>query len=541
MRSRVVGRRIQAWSPVVVLAGALTAFAASFVVYSDEAPKSDLVSRVYAAMDAFSGAYIPLGAQTAQPSEAMSRAGIFSLSITFLAAFTALWSLSRRARQWLRARRAGSELIVIGSGEAAAEILRSHQELPSKALLLIAGDSTGPAVVAVHDVAPYIVSDLDVFVNDQSLIRRARRAEKIAVATDDDVLNLTIADALTQPEEPDGAVDRENERLPRVIAVVSHPDLADELRPAVIDGALSARFGISCPTENIAEEVCHRLDELLRKSQPIRDFGGARLYIDGDGGLLARSVALWTARLSLSRACLSGFGSEPRLPILRVVDEVSADGAPVIRVMVGEHPPETAARTRRAIRSNSDQLPGCYIAVTAKQLLGDSAEAVVVIDPRQAAWHRDLVFDDIAEQWGRSYHYAYCVIFAADADWSRVHTGREGQSSIKAAQEMLRILHDHHYRLVKASQPSPREFSSDEVRSMAEREHEAWLKRDYTAEDGSTKRVAEESKCYNKPWTELDAEQQQRNEILTAQTFPAMAALFGYEIQPIESRDDGGV
>jgi len=549
MGSMVAGRRIQAWSPLAIMAAAVGAFTWSMTVYGMEAPQSNALSRIYGAMDSFSGAYIPLGSQSAQPSGAMSLAGILSLSVTFAAALSALWALSRRARQWLRARDAGSELIVVGSGQAAAEILRSHPNASRKALLLITGDPDGPAAIAIRDIAPYVVADLESLATDRARLDRARRAEKIAVATDDDALNLAIAHALTDGENSTKVMavvsrpELADELRPgtKVMAVVSHPELADELRPATIEGELVERFGISCPMENIAEKVCHRLDELLRENQPIKDAGKARLYIDGDGGPLSRSVALWSERLSLSRAHLGAYESALRLPMLYVVDEASsADGPPLIRVMVGADPADTAARTLRAIRSNRDPRPVRYIAVTAEHLLGKHAAPVTVIDPRSAAWDGELVFDDIAEQWGRSYHYAYCVVFADDTEWSTVREGRKGQSSVKAAQEMLRILKEHGYRLVKTDRPVPPQFTSDEVRSMAKREHDDWLKRRYKAEDGLWKPVAEDGNPYKMAWDRLERAQQHRNELLTAQTFPAMAALFGYEIQPSELHDAGG-
>jgi hypothetical protein len=538
MARTVSQRDLRAWSPFIVLAGAIVALALSLTVYSIEAPTAPLLSRIYAALDMFTGAYIPLIGQSATPSAAIATAGIAALLVTFLAAFAALYELSTKAREWFQARRAGSDLIVIGSGEAAAEILRAHPTSTGRELLLITGDEAGRAAITAAGIAPRIVTDLDAFATSTGLLALTRRADRVAVATDDDGLNLCIADAITKQATP----------RQKVMALIADPKLADERRPSVIDGELPDRFGINCPTENIAEEVCHQIDLLALSDHVIDGTDAVAVYLDLDDSDLAKTVALWVRRHSWSRGYLLNDASQKRLPRLELVvlqpGFVVADPAilnlPRVRIVALADPGDSARQTLWALRhdqEDSNTRPVSYIAVTTSHLIGENvtrASRIAVVDPTVAAWDDVLIFDDIADQWGRAFNQAYNAIYGMNLSWLDVRHKREGQSSRLAALHMLSVLKQHGYQLVKTvgdARPRNPEFPPECEQAMAEMEHKDWLVRQYTKPDGTRAAVAGERDLKETDWANLTEDDKEKNLRLIRHTYPGMAALFGYQIQ----------
>jgi hypothetical protein len=296
-----------------------------------------------------------------------------------------------------------------------------------------------------------------------------------------------------------------------------------------------------CPVENIAEQICHHLDQALTQDPVLRAAGQGTIAVDRDDEVSSRAIETWVRRFTWSRSFLRD-GSRRRVPLLRMSDEAGPDAAgPVFRVFVGKDPAETAARTLRGARLGHADDPR-LIAVTSARLIPTAqADRVVVVDARSAAWDQRLVFDDIAEQWGRVYHSIYCVLFNSFTDWADVHTGREGQSSIAAGQYMLQILDRHGFHLVKVEgRPSAPAFTAAELTSMATAEHEEWrLRRTYRDEQGRDVSVVGPRSPYRMPWDELPEEARRNNEALVNCTVPALAALFGYEVQRKPGRSAG--
>lgn len=537
MAGRVSQRDLRAWSPLIVLAGAVAVFVGSLIVYTVETPTAPVVARIYAALDMFTGAYIPLAGQSAVPSAAVATAGIAALFVTFLAAFAALYELSTKARGWFQARRAGSDLIVIGSGAAAAEILRAHPTASGGDLLLITGDGAGRAAITAAGIAPRIVTDLDAFATSTGLLALTRRADRVAVATDDDGLNLCIADAITKQGTPSQ----------KVMALIADPKLADERRPSVIDGELPYRFGIDCPTENIAEEVCHQLDLLVR-DHVIEGTDAVAVYLDLDDSDLAKTVELWVRRHSWSRGYLLHDASQKRLPRLElvvpqpgfVVADTTSLNLPRVRIVALADPRDSARRTLWALRHDQEDSstgPVSYIAVTTSHLIGENvtrASGIAVVDPTVSAWDDVLIFDDIADQWGRAFNQAYNVIYGMNLSWLEVRHKREGQSSRLAALHMLSVLKQHGYQLVKTvgdARPRDPAFPDKCEQAMAEMEHEDWRVRQYTKPDGTRAAVAGERDLKETNWANLTEDDKEKNLRLIRHTYPGMAALFGYQIQ----------
>lgn len=527
-RRGLVAGRVQAALPGIVGGLAFAVLVCAIVVVSVEAPRSSIAGRLYSAVELFAGAYLPQPGQSSPPSPLMSAVGVAALVVTFTAAITALLALTTRAREWLRARRAGSELIVIGSGRAAAEILRSHPGAAPAGLLLVTGDRRGAAAVAARGHAASTVVDLESLAGEGGLVGLRSRGGTIAVATDDDALNIDIAEGLTREPVPGAR---------KVMAIVEHPLLAEELRPPLIRGRLAAPYGISCPIENIAEQICHHLDELLAGDEAVRAAGHATVVVDGDGGAAAAVVETWVRRFTWSRSFLRGAVDRP-VPLLRMSDEPeAASGGPVIRIAVGDDQSDTAARTLRAMRRDQGEEVR-HIAVTSPRLLRPGpGDRVAVVDPRAAAWDQRLVFDDIAEQWGRLYHSVYGVLWNSFTPWAAVYERREGQSSVSAGLFMLCILEAHGFHLVKTDErPVDPGFTPEEVTSMAAAEHEEWWER-RTYDDGTGRRAKVSDTSTNPefrmPWDELGEKARQQNENLTRCTIPALAALFGYEVRRV--------
>jgi hypothetical protein len=352
------------------------------------------------------------------------------------------------------------------------------------------------------------------------------------VATDDDALNIGIAELLTRRPVTDGK---------KVMAIVGHPGLAEELRPPVISGDLRMPYGISCPVENIAEQICHHLDQALAQDPALSAAGEGTVVVERDDEVASKAIETWVRRFTWSRSFLRD-GSRQRVPLLRMSDEACPDAAgPVFRIFVGDDLAETAARTLRGVRLGHVEDSRLITVTSARLIPTAQAGRVVVVDARSASWDQRLVFDDIAEQWGRVYHSVYCVLFNSFTDWADVHTGREGQSSIAAGQYMLQILYRHGFHLVKVEgRPAAPAFTAAELSSMAAAEHEEWrLRRTYRDEQDQDVSVVGPNSPYRMPWGELPEEARRNNEALVNCTVPALAALFGYEVQRIPGTSAG--
>jgi hypothetical protein len=379
----------------------------------------------------------------------------------------------------------------------------------------------GPAVVAARGHAAVRVADLEVL-SDKDAADLRRRGKWLAVATDDDALNLGLAERLAV--RPEGTSN--------VMAVISHPSLVDELRPPVIRGALALPFSIGCPVENIAERVCHELDRALNEDAALRAAGQGTVVIDkAVGDAVAATVELWVRRFTWSRSFLRG-GDPSSVPRLRMSDETQPGSpGPVFRIFVGDQLADAATRALRALRHGEDDAR--LIVVTSSRLVPTrQAAQMTVIDSRAAAWDHQLVFDDIASQWGRLYHAIYNVLFGKSDEWAQVATGREGQSSILAGQYMLENLEEHGFELVKSDAP-PRapDFTEAEVTSMAAAEHHQWLNVRRYRVGHETFSVARADSPYRVVWDELDEAKRRDNEALVISTVPALAAMFGYEVR----------
>lgn len=478
-------RRWAFWRSVeergVLLVGgpALLVYMIAVARITAEAPRSSWTSRLYSAASLFAGNYLPAEGMASPPSRVMALLGLLTLGLTFVAALTAVFATTARARARYRARTAGTALVVLGSGTAAAAemIRRSPHTDPGAALLVTDGDRS-TAAVAARGRASVLVTDLDAL--DDELVASLRsRGGRVVVATDDDAVTLDLAHRLASADGPSCPL----------VAVLRHAGLVDELRPAEIAGDSVDTFQVTCPAENTAGKVCQELDRLWADDDELTAVGRGTVVVDGDGSELAETVRLWVRRLSWARSFIRGEGLDGR----RMVVVTSPGLLP------------TSHRSR-----------------------------VALVDPRATAWDPDLVFEDTATRWGRLFHSVYGVAYGNVTPWVSVATDRSGQSSVAAGRFLPSNLAQHGFHLVKVDgQPAPPDFTEDEITALAATEHEDWLKRKWL--DGDVERpVAGQGNAYRKAWSELTIEQRVKNRNLVLGAAAALPALLGYEVRRIE-------
>lgn len=531
MRQTLTTRAVRTFAPSVVVFATVVGFAISMATYSRESPHSGLAARLWASLMEFAGSYTVLPGQDASPSTPMAIGGLLSTGATFVAAIAAGLELTSSLRNLVRARGAGSNLVVIGNGEGAANLLRSPLADPGRSSLAVTDEPAGLLPIVAPLRIPLVQRDLGGPTVGTDLGYLCRRARAVAVATRSDARNLAIATSLSSMP---------NRGTRSVMAVVSHPLLADELRPIRIGRELGVAFGVTSPSENIAERICHHVDKLLLSNSVIRAAGHVELVLDCDDGSIGTAIRMALRRLATSRAFLRD-ASSATLPTVRVTPpDDPRPMAPIVEIIANRDPARAASLTLRLLRVGGRSVVAT-IAVTDPALLGSRRdhEELLVVDPVATGWDHTLLFDDVREQWGRSYHYAYGVIFAdgsAVEPWERVRYHREGQSSLMAVDSMLQILDDHGYGLAKVDGP-PTQFAPGHAieRSMAQAEHASWRMRTWTSPTG-VRRVAD-GRPSDVQWAELDESVQKRNVRVTTQTYPALAAVFGYEISERVSKD----
>ncbi|MCO7219370.1 hypothetical protein [Klenkia sp. PcliD-1-E] len=495
---------------------------AAIVTISVEAPRSSWLSRVYGATGLFAGNYLPVQGQPDSPTPLMAALGVAALALTFVAALTAVFASTSRARQRYRARRSGTRLVVVGSGVPAAELVRRHLPAGPGELLLVTATERTPAAVASRGRADVQVADLDAL-SDEVVAGLCERGGQIVVAGEDDAATLELARRLSLGNRAEAPV----------VAVIARAALVDELRPAEIDAQLVEGLLVTCPAENTAGRVAQELERLLRADPALLAAGSGTVVVDGDAGELTETVQRWVCRLSWARSFLLDEHARP-VPRVRPLLDVDGDGNgwpdATFRVVVGADAADVAARALRAVRRGM-QDPRRMITVTSASLLpAAQRELVAVVDPRATAWDPDLVFESTAVRWGRMFHSVYSLAFASKEAWSPA--GRAGQSSVAAGRFLPRNLADHGFVLVRVDgRPAAPSFTHDEVTSLAAAEHEDWLRRTYREGDGPPQRVPREGSEFDQPWSDLTDAQQERNRTLVRGAAAALPAVLGYEVR----------
>jgi hypothetical protein len=526
-RQRRFWRSVEERSVLVIGGAALVVLLLAVVRISVEAPRSSWLSRLYSAAGLFAGNYLPAQGQGATPSRSMGALGLLALSLTFVAALAAVLATTARARERFRARTAGTALIVLGNGTAAAAMIRRSAHTAVSEVLLVSDNERSTAALAARDRAAMLITDLDAL-DDQVVSSLRARGGRIVVAADDDAVTLDLSHRLSGAAGP----------ACELVAVLGHAGLVDELRPAEIGGDSVDTFGVTSPAENTAGKVCQELDQLWSKDDELIAAGHGAVVVDGDGSELASTVRLWVSRLSWARSFIRGEDGQPvaRLDPLST-EELQIGPAPVtFHVVVGPDGAEVAARALRLMRRDGLD-GGRMVVVTSESLLPTARRGrMVLVDPRTTAWDPDLVFEDTATRWGRLFHSVYGVAYAKVTPWASEAAGRRGQSSVAAGRFLPANLAKHGFHLVKVDgRPAPPDFTEDEITSLAATEHEAWLGRTWS--DGGVDRpVADEHNVYRKAWCELTSEQRDRNRNLVLGAAAALPALLGYEVRRRSAR-----
>jgi len=528
MRRLTAGKRgfwrsVEERGVLVVGVPAALVFTAALVRITAEAPRSSWLSRVFGAAGLFAGNYLPVEGQQSPPSRTMSLLGVLALGLTFVAAVTAVLATTARARERFRARTAGTALVVLGNGTAAAEMIRRAPHPEVRSVLLVTDSERSTAAVAARGRAAVLVTDLDAL-GDEVVASLRNRGGRIVVAADDDAVTLDLAHQLTSVAVTSCPL----------VAVLGHAALVDELRPPEIAGGSVDTFGVTSPAENTAGKVCHELDRLWSEDAELTAAGHGTVLVDGDGSELTRTVRLWVRRLGWARSFIRGEHGEPvaRLHPEPTEGPGAAEGRVTFHVVVGEDGAEVAARALRLMRREG--VDGRrMVVVTSPSLLPTARRGrMVLVDPRATAWDPDLVFEDTATRWGRLFHSVYGVAYGNVTPWTTVAAERRGQSSVAAGLFLPVNLARHGFHLVRVDgQPVEPDFTPEEVTSLAAAEHEDWLRRTWLDGDGVSHPVAEEDNEYCMPWPDLTAEQRAKNRNLLLGAAAALPALLGYEVR----------
>ncbi|MFT4187779.1 MAG: hypothetical protein QM621_04285 [Aeromicrobium sp.] len=215
----------------------------------------------------------------------------------------------------------------------------------------------------------------------------------------------------------------------------------------------------------------------------------------------------------------------------------------------------------------------------------------VIVDPEVVGLDVALVTDDLAEQWARNFHQTYAFMFAADEATSPgVATWKPGESlstslptlerrAVKAGadrakhrkkvlnrvssgiatENMLRFLAEDGWELRRhhsGERPPAPDFPKELVEQIAEKEHEDWRGRTWDDpawrwpwdRPGRTYAVAHGSASgtHTLSFGELTGSEDpdllraaEYNRRLARETYPALAALFGYAIVRRENPEQG--
>lgn len=469
-RARTV-RIARAVAPGAVAVVAVAVAIWTFLAFSVTFPSSGVWQRILATLVTYVGAYMPLGDgdEHAVPPTSIAVPSTFAFAITLTAAASLVVVMSRRARNAVRVWVSQPQLAVIGADTTAAHIVNSA--IAHKlSTVLVTDKEDSPAGLAARGVLPVlVVPNLEAPTASPGLLRLVRRADNVVLATESAAENLRLRQEL-RPLRPTVGLDD----FRSLMAVVKDPRLAESMRPARLRGAFSEE-DVTCPSENIAEHICHLIDAAATGPRVIASREGRveqlvdevvvevvgvedSPYDDEPWADLGETVELWVRRLSWGRVFLNGdeLGDGAFNPIVPVrVAEAGADRPErsfVIRVYAGsptrcvtaaldhvaEHSGDIAdltiltadpatARATKSLTSTGafdtgQPLTGDqWLAAGARLAAGGGdgerpVSTTVVVDPVAVGLDARLVVDAITLQWARMFAQTYEFMFAGD--WS---------------------------------------------------------------------------------------------------------------------------
>ena len=495
---------------------------------ADQAAPSQIVLHV---LRAFTGQYSPLPGMPATPSPMMAFAMSLAMVTTFATVTAMFLKLSHEKWNRLTKTRQDYDVAIVGRGkyaESFAEVLSQSQ--PQKKIVVI----TQPG--AEKKAGQICAKRWPVLKEDAKVSRVLKNAKDIVVAGQDDTESAELVRGI--PAEAG---------IPHQLVIGE--DFAPFVRPRSVQHRLPATLATS-PVDNIAQHVTEVLTQLVGISSSQLKIN---IKIDQESllHLVTTRVNALIASDSFIRESVQGV-KVPRISLAPNIQEANVhivggslrNTLPIIFdgpdnendwviAIVDEKKLKVLPNTPEYHLTNGNDLP--------------TRNIPLVIDKDAVGLEPELVLGDMIERWGRVYNQAHALLYPKNGggkSWSKPH-GREEQSSIKAAEHMLRVLGEHGYALERGANVEPGyPFSSEEVSAIARAEHEDWLNRIWI--HPITEKELHCSNRFNantgkwepgpdaKPWEELPEDTIAYMEKVPKVIYPALAALLGYRIVKVE-------
>lgn len=494
-----------------------------------EATAPEFLSVLYLGLSAFVGSYVALDGQGQQPSPWMAAGLIAALLISFGAAISVVFRLSRTGIARMSTARRTGGVVIIGSSAEADAIARSLDDEARKSLIRI--HEVGPA----DERGTLLIPNWQRVQDDPLAAKAIRASSCVIVAASTDAVSARLAAAmrpLTAPLRP--------------YQLVRSTDLAGALRPSVLTAFPEAE-GFH-PSDNVGQLVASVVGSQARDRNE-----ALRVGFKACGATpTADSTLVWLSNVSAATGFVE---NEPSFVVVAAGEDAD------LLVLAGL-PEQVAAEAARQAGEHA------IVAVVSADLFGPvalpersrvlrfesitdvplSPGDVVVIDPEGDGLNYHVVTDGLDAQWGRAFDDAYTSLYVSanpgehGSGWTIGNRGRAEQSSIAAAKYMLTVLREHGYELRSGNQFGWMDGmpSFEVLDRMARREHEDWWQqRTWTDADGAHRQVSlrqdDEGNWRDGPnsveFDELSPETQAYNRDVVAKVYPALAAMFGYGIR----------
>lgn len=551
----ILSRRMLFFVTLLILYNIVCSFAES--EYSVREITPAVIGHIFlSAVVPFTGGYQPMPGQPDIPSAWISFGIFFSFMTTVI---TVLSLLATQVRFSLRRRLIGKKvsIVIIGDGGYASTIVSSAR---SDAKISLLHFTHSPSLRNRWEILWNDHPETTINKPDSSVLKAISQAKNVIIATGSDTGNIKYARLLhkkLQEAKKDNTT---------ITCMISDPHLTEQLRPAYLEKTLP-KIELFSPEENIAQHATEIISDLalsgegsiLANSKKIKIFLYQIREEENRGALIQE----WLERLQHAYTFI-----EAAPEILLVDNEKDAD----VIFIVG---PETsvAAQALQMTKGNTDLQNKIWIAFTHQDLITPPDESqliptvsevlsrkksilhrgeLIVADANAIASDYNQVTSGLKTQWGRAYHIFYSFMTHKINEvnkrevplWDTNH-GKKEQSSIAAVENMLILLNEHHYELMHVDPDIPKEQlkeeypvyspSSETINSIAEAEHNAWRERKWIDFDGTLRRVVDKEPgdgVNDIDFEELPQEYQEYNRMTVKQAFPAIAATFGYVIQP---------
>lgn len=491
-----------------------------WIVVWQEATSPDVLRVAYATLSAFAGSYLQLEGQPDVPTRAATFFLLCALATTFAAAIAGVLNLTRGQLSRIEATQGKRNLIVYGDTAEADAIVNSLEEEERKRLVRIGEKSS-------NDIGSFALKPGRLIGDDPALVRVISNAAEAFLAGSDDGRNAQLRREISDAN--DGC---------QQYQLVNSPTLARALYPARLDTLPKDR--IIHANDQVGQIVANLLSSYANRREQGVTISLIKCGVDPVG----ERVADWVENMAQARKYLN-----PTRPLSMVENPSCAD----LRVLVGEgervvaelasdlvNVPTIAAASNDLIQALDLSLVRDVHRYTRGSAAGVlETGGVVVVDPLTDALSAAEIRKGISTQWGMAFDEAYRALFNPSAPqtlWNP--NGRAEQSSVLAAQFMLENLRTSGYVLVRGHAGWIDGLPSDKaLLALAEAEHNDWLERAWTADDGVKRPVTFRNS--GGEWSpgpnavqfhELQDTAKQYNLQVVGSVYPGLAAMFGYGI-----------